>query len=283
MNENPYSAPNSIVDKPTDPKQFELHPPRRVPASHGGVWLASGWAMFSKNPGTWLGITVVYVLINLVPTAVSFISYSLGNIVSIGFGLLAFIWAGGLMLGCRALDSGEALTFTHLFAGFKNRPVSLLLLGFFILVVFFLIGAAVVAVMAAPLLNLGVSDVAQIDPTVFFDNPTLILLPILVILLLSVPVIMLVWFAPALIVFNNVSLVDSVTMSFKACLINTVPFLIYGLVFLLISIFVLLVIGIAVFAAGFAGILFYLAAILISVPVVIGSIYDSYKDIFIET
>ena len=39
------------------------------------------------------------------------------------------IFAAGLMLGCRAIDTGGTLTINHLFAGFNQRAGPLLILG----------------------------------------------------------------------------------------------------------------------------------------------------------
>ncbi len=74
------------------------------------------------------------------------------------------------------------------------------------------------------------------------------------------------WFAPALMVLNNVSLFDAIKLSFRGCLINIFPFLFYGLIM-----FVLTLVAILPMLLGF----------LILFPVIYASIYTSYKAIFI--
>jgi uncharacterized membrane protein len=92
-----------------------------------------------------------------------------------------------------------------------------------------------------------------------------ILLAWLIALGLIVPVVMTVWFAPPLVVFNELGAFDALQSSFLGCLKNIVPFLLYGLILL-----------------GFA----ILASIplclgwLVLGPVIAASIYTSYRDIY---
>jgi uncharacterized membrane protein len=91
------------------------------------------------------------------------------------------------------------------------------------------------------------------------------MLAILVVLALAVPLYMALWFAPSLIVFNNLKPVDAMKTSFFACLKNFMPFLLYGVIML-----VLCFIAAIPFALGF----------LVLGPVAIASIYASYRDVF---
>jgi uncharacterized membrane protein len=74
------------------------------------------------------------------------------------------------------------------------------------------------------------------------------------------------WFAPALVFFNNMSPVEALKASFNACLKNTLPFLVYGLMVMVLLFFAALPVGL-----GF----------LVLIPVLAGSIYVSYRDIFV--
>ncbi len=88
----------------------------------------------------------------------------------------------------------------------------------------------------------------------------------LVSLLLLFPLIMTIWFAPALVFFNNMSPVNALKASFNACLKNTLPFLVYGLIVMVLMFFAALPVGL-----GF----------LLLIPVLSGSVYVSYRDIFV--
>ena len=77
---------------------------------------------------------------------------------------------------------------------------------------------------------------------------------------------MAIWFAPALIVFNAMPPVDALKASFNACLKNIVVFLVYGLMIMVLCFFAALPLGLGFLVLG---------------PVVAGSVYASYRDIFI--
>src|SRR5476649_2940207 len=87
---------------------------RAVDAGRGWEWIAEGFALFKKQPGTWILILIVFlvcaVLIHIVPV--------IGSLAGV---LLTQVFMGGLMLGCRALDHGESFEVGQLFAGFKQN------------------------------------------------------------------------------------------------------------------------------------------------------------------
>ena len=92
-----------------------------------------------------------------------------------------------------------------------------------------------------------------------------ILLAWLIALGLMLPVVMAMWFAPPLAVFNELGAFDALKASFVGCLKNTVPFLIYGLILL----------GFAVLAS-----IPLCLGWLVLGPVIGASIYTSYRDIY---
>jgi uncharacterized membrane protein len=77
---------------------------------------------------------------------------------------------------------------------------------------------------------------------------------------------MALWFAPALVMLQNQSAPRAIAESFKGCLKNIVPFLIYGIV-----LFVLALIASIPFGLGW----------LVLGPVVLGSVYAAYRDIYV--
>ena len=84
----------------------------------------------------------------------------------------------------------------------------------------------------------------------------------------SIPLYMALWFAPALIVFHNLAPVESMKASFFACLKNIIPFLLYGVILIVLG-----VLAAIPFGLGF----------LVLIPVIIASIYTGYRDIFYES
>lgn len=55
-------------------------------------------------------------------------------------------------------------------------------------------------------------------------NPASFGLKMLLYMLISIPFMMAIWFAPALIAINDVPVIEAMKLSFKGCLKNMVPF-----------------------------------------------------------
>lgn len=114
---------------------------------------------------------------------------------------------------------------------------------------------------------MGGLDPATLDPSdidLLMSNP-LILLPILAAMLLGIPLAMAMYFAPALVALERVPVMRSFALSFMGCLRNILPFLVYGLVAL-----VLFVLGALPFLLG----------LLVVMPLLTIAIYTAYEDIF---
>src|SRR2546428_13680173 len=97
----------------------EGHP---VPASHGWTWIAGGWELFKRQPGIWVAIAIVVIVISVACYYMS----SLGTILGI---LLTPVFTAGVAIGAKALDEGRELEIAHLFAGFTNRFGALIAVG----------------------------------------------------------------------------------------------------------------------------------------------------------
>jgi uncharacterized membrane protein len=85
-------------------------------------------------------------------------------------------------------------------------------------------------------------------------------------LALLLPVVMAIWFAPPLVVFHDKSAVEAMQESFTGCLRNIVPFLLYGLVMLVLGVLAAIPFGLGWLVLG---------------PVLAASLYTSYKDIYL--
>ena len=171
------------------------------------------------------------------------------------------VFAGGILLGCKSLWEGGEFGIDTLFAGFKQNTTNLVLVGVFYLVgviaitvLVFLIGGG--AALTGGLIGRGPGVGMAIGG--FF-------VALLVMLALMVPLAMAVWFAPALVVFRDIAPLEAMKASFFACLKNIVPFLVYGVI-----LFVLCMIAMIPFGLG----------MLVMVPVMMGSTYASYVEIF---
>ena len=94
-----------------------------------------------------------------------------------------------------------------------------------------------------------------------------ILLGALLSLGLMVPLAMAIWYAPALVILNDIPAAEAMKLSFKGCLRNMVPFLVYGVVGIILAI-----IASIPHALGW----------LLLLPTMICSTYVSYREIFID-
>jgi uncharacterized membrane protein len=241
-------------------------PPRRagaVASGNGTAWWREGWRLFTASPGIWIAITVLYVIIMVM---LSFIPV-LGSLATT---LLAPVFAGGVLAGCRTQDHGGELRIEHLFGGFSDRLGPLMILG-----LLYLIGTlAIVGVMGTLLFAaVGVTGIATLltgDPlqagvAALAALGIGALFAVLLGLLLGIPLMMAFWFAPALVALRNDEPLAAAKASFGACLRNMMPMLVYSLLGLAFAIVASIPLGL-----GW----------LVLAPVFAASIYASYKDIF---
>jgi uncharacterized membrane protein len=240
--------------------------PATVPSGNGTAWWREGWRLFTASPGVWIAILVLYVVISVL---LSFIPV-LGSLAAT---VLAPVFVGGVMIGCRALDRGEALRIEHLFSGFSDRLAPLMIVGLLYLAASFLIVVIVAVLLFATVGMTGIGALLTHDP-MHAGMATLAtlgvgaLLAALLGLLLGIPLMMAVWFAPALVALRNDEPVAASKASFDACLRNVMPMLVYSLLGLVFAIGASIPLGL-----GW----------LVLAPVFAASVYASYKDIFEST
>jgi uncharacterized membrane protein len=233
---------------------------RVTPAGNGLEWWTKAWPLFTRQIGMWIGLIVV-----------AFVVFAVASLVPvIGQLAMMLLWpvvAGGLMLGAREVDRDGALSFAHLTGGFSTDAGQLILVGVVYLVGMIVAGgiAALVAGVGIGTMMMGASGGAN-PAAMGAAGAASILLAVLIAVALLVPVYMATWFAPALIVFHGTGAVDAMKASFFGCLKNIVPFLVYGLVGLLLAIVASIPFGLGWLVLG---------------PVTVVSIYVGYRDIYL--
>lgn len=240
----------NLQNTPLEIKPLEV---RQVPVGNAWSWIVSGFNLFKANPAMWIILFVIYlaiiVPISLVPV--------IGSVLST---LLAPVFAAGMMWGCKALTQQQDLEINHLFAGFKQNTSQLIAVGGI-----YMAGMLVIAVMVVLTLDKETIEVLMKGQTVSPDQANAMLVPILTAMLFIMPLLMAYWFAPVLVGLNNLTAMAAMKLSFFACLKNMLPFLVYGLIYML-----LLIVAIIPFGLG----------LLVVVPVMMTSLYTSYVDIF---
>jgi hypothetical protein len=240
---------------------------RVVAAGRGWQWLLEGYGLFRKSPALWLALTIAIAVI----WAVSFLIPVLGPLL---FNLLSPALFAGFMIGCRALESGKPLEIAHLFAGFRSHAAQLVTVGGVYLVGTVVV-VGIVLVIAGDSMPPAVLSKPGADVEALRAAARSMMLAFAVGAAVYVPVLMLVWFAPMLVVFNGVTPVAAMKLSLAACIGNTVPFLVYGAALLLATFVVSLPAALGPVGGALA-----IALFVASIPVLICSVYAGYQDIF---
>lgn len=166
---------------------------------------------------------------------------------------------GGMVYGAAVLDQGQELEFWHLFQTFRdwNHLNRILALG-----VILVVAILSTAILARTLIGGGGtmegdgSAMSAIDP-----------LGLVLALLVGLLVGMTTFYSVPLIMLARITTLQAIPKSLSACFINILPLLVYGLVGL-----VLFVLAAIPFGLGF----------LVLIPVLSGSAYASYRDVFDE-
>jgi uncharacterized membrane protein len=259
MSSNPYAAPKaSVADAPVPQGEY-VPGGKGVPASRGWNWLADSWALFKAAPGLWIGIIIVLVVILIALAMVPFLGPVAQN-------LLMPVFMAGIALGCRAIDDGSGLQFNHLFEGFKTHFGTLVAVGALYLAGFVAILAVVMMITGASVFALFMAGGGQ--PELQASGAALgIVLAMLIVVALTLPLMMAIWFAPALVVFHGLGAVEAMKQSFTGCLRNLMPFLVYGIVGFVFAIVASLPLGLGWLVLG---------------PMIAASVYTSYRDIYLR-
>jgi len=232
--------------------------PRTVDAGRGVTWWLDAWALFLKNVPLWIVLALILFVILGLLTLVPFI----GSIVA---ALITPLLMGGWLLASRNVEGGGALEVGDLFACFKAPHLTpLLVVGAVFLAMFVVIFVVVGMLGFGAFTGLAMGGANRSIGSVM-AGMGMGLLSLLVLLVLLTLATMALWFAPALVVFRGVAPLDAMRVSFSASLKNLMPFLLYGLLYIV--------------AAIVASIPFGLGW-LVLLPVVMLTTYVSYKDVF---
>jgi len=244
---------------------------KQVGTKQGLQWILNGLYQFRQNPLIWI------ILCSALYAIIATLSFVLEL-----YGLLVFIilfpsLQAGLWTGCRALEKGEKLKFFHLFAGFKISPVTLLTLGAISLVGQLLIFGIISTIAGDVAMDYVMEGTRTNEETEVIKASGNMLSALIAGVLLHLPLIMAIWFAPLLIVFDKVTPYAAMRLSFIACLSNLIPLQIF-----ITSAFLLVVIALMPYMLfGLVSLSFGLINFVL-MPILYASVYTSYKAIFIK-
>lgn len=243
---------------PLTPAAFSGEP-RVAPPDSAFNWLRQGWATFIANPGLWLAISVLLLVIFFGLQIVPVIGTLAAN-------LLLPVLTAGMLHAVKRLGDENTFEIGDLFAGFKRNTGPLIMVGVIYMAGWLVIGLLVMVLAGGSIaggMMAGYSGQPGIGAGIGLGG---ILVAGLLSLLLGAPLLAAVWFAPALVYFNDMDAVAAMKASFSANLKNWLVLLVFGLIVLVLCFFAALPMGL-----GF----------LVLIPVMYGALYASYKDIFL--
>ena len=241
---------------------------RRLPAARGIVWVTGGFYLYRRGPALLIMLTMFYLIF----------AVGSGLLAPVGPFLLSLLLPTLTALvgnGCRLLDRppGTVLEQIALLQGLAAQRGPLLRLGGLQLL--------------GTLMVLGVDALFEAGdwPSLALREEAVQPLQLLRLLIIASPMFMAFWFAPLLTAWDGVPPAKSLFFSLVASLRNWRPFLVYGATVMLVGV---VLPGLLLFvAAAISPDLFTILSaamrmllFLIFVPVLMASVYLSYREIF---
>lgn len=227
---------------------------RKVSAGRGLAWISEGFGLFKQAPLLWIGALLLWFVAAMLLSVIPFIG-------SLAVNLTFAMVLGGILLGGRQQTQGNPLSLDALLGGFKaplREP--LLMLGLAYLV----IGIAIVFVGALlVLLVFGTAAFSGNMQDFNFGVGTII--AVLLILLMATAFSLATWFAPGLIVFHGVKVVDALKLSFAAGMANLGALAVFGIIAILL---------------GLAAIIPFGLGLIVLMPILMAASYPCFSDVF---
>jgi hypothetical protein len=201
----------------------------RYDGRRGIAWLAESYRMFSQHRLAWISILVGYyvalVVVDVVPFIGVLIAPMVKPVLSVGF--LAAAWTQ---------ERGGRPALPMLLRGFGSNLTALLPLGIVFVAGISLALGATALIDGGQLLEMlyGAAPAADADPTAAARNvqatlgSTRVQLAMLFGALCALPTLLALWWAPALVVFQDAPLLTALGTSLRAALANWRPVLRYA-------------------------------------------------------
>ena len=263
--------------QPQSPSESRLSSPvipRKVNGRHGLLWLGDAITILRQQPLMWVMVGLCFFLILLMTLLISAI---IAPALSLLTSVVASILLGGILFGCDQLSEGLPFKFEHLFAGLDHKLLELVQLG-----LLYASGTLIVSLVSSlvfTMLGLELPEY-KLEQPVIEPLPIEFLLLLLLFLLLMAPLLMAYWFAPALIVCRNMSALQALKSSYRACAMNMLAFTYYG-VFALMLLFVgFSVVALTSLVSVPLALLLNIAIYLLFFSLTLISIYTSFADIY---
>jgi len=241
---------------------------RQLPARHGVAWLLAGLQLFRRSPPLLTALTFAYLFVvlflNLLPLIGPFL-------LPLALPALNTIVANGV----RALEQGRPVNKLTLLHGLATNTTGLLHLGGL-----HVLGSVAILAISV-LLEGGPQGLGKLENA----DPAAMLAMFGRLLIVATPVLMAFWFAPLLVAWDGVPALKSVFFSFVAAVRNWRAFAAYVLAFATVGIAIP---GLILILAGMVSptllnilsVALRMVLIFVLAPVLMASVYLSYRDVF---
>ncbi len=249
--------------------------PNVVAIFEGRNWLLHGYNIFKKQPLVWILTLLAYwtamFLFGLIPIVGLIVSLVISPGIAFGFICLA-----------RAVDQNQPVPPSIIISGFTcSKKFDLILLGFYYCGSLFLIFMLILILNDKSFIDLVNNPDLQIKSET--QSGSFFNIKIITVLILYIPIQMIFWFAPQLVVWGNLNSIKAMFYSFFAVLLNWKSFITYLLTWIMIllgiSIFIALLISLFKVDQGSLFVLFLPISLLI-MGIAHCSYYASTKTIF---
>jgi uncharacterized membrane protein len=228
-------------------------------AARDVAWYSEGWEITKPRLGMWILLGLACWFISIVLNIIPFAG-------GIAFSIIMPGIAGGVFKAARDWENGIEPSLGHLLIAFKD-PVTrngVLTLGA-ISIGFNILSTAIIFITMGGFGMHMVMHRADIYSIIHAAAGAAFAFILLFLLALLFAAAML--YAIPLVMFAGIESVAAMKLSIEACIKNTIPMTVYGIIYLLLCLLTVLTLGLG---------------LIILIPVTITSIYASFKDIFPE-
>jgi len=241
-----------------------------LPAGAGITWLREGMRLFGRQPIGLPAMVVLYLMMLIVPALLPVVGIAIS-------GVLAPFASVGLLGACRDVADGRMPTPLAFAQPFRPAPARTLLLRLGIVNAILLLLVATLAMLLVP------EPPGGEAPQSLQEVP---LQSLLVQLLLYLPVMALMWFAPALTGWHGIAPAKSMFGSVVACWRNMGPMLVFGVaagaLTLGVSVAAVMLLTSLITSREVLSIVMAPLA-LVLMTIVQASLYPMYRAVFVDT
>ena len=258
---NPYRPPSAYVaDAQTVGEGNFLNEPRAVPAGNATAWIGAGWNMFKEQAGIWVLMTLVYGILYIIVSFIPFVSMLVSLIVP--------VMTGGLMYACDRQRLDGTIEFGYLFSGFQQKTGQLMLIGLFQLAIM-IVGAIIMVVFVGASAGMAMlsGNESALASGLTAGSAVGMIVGVLIFFVLMLLYTAAAYLAPALVMLHDISAIEALKLGLNAFKKNVL-----GAILCSILLSILMMISAIPLFLG----------LLVTVPMMYGTAYATYRDLFFE-